>query len=160
MSPIYSPGDVAKILNVKNSTLRKYSLSLEQLGYTFQKNTQNQRWYNDKDVTLFRKIITLRDNGDITIKAAIEGAFLWVRGGDVAEAQTAAAVVETKTDGAGGDMSDALAELRAMIRAQGQQIEGLSYVITQQNLLINQQLRIESPQPPSVFARFFAKIKS
>lgn len=157
MSPIYSPGDVAKILGVQDSTLRKYSRSLEDLGYTFQKNTQNQRWYNDKDVTVFRKVIALKESDGISLQAALEGAFLWVRGGEIAPAQTAAAVIETEK---GADVSEMMEELKGMILAQGKQIEGLSYVITKQNLFINQQLRIDAPQPKSFFSRFFSKVKS
>ena len=42
---IYSPGDLAKLLQVKEATVRKYSLLLEGVGYKFKRNASGQRWY-------------------------------------------------------------------------------------------------------------------
>ncbi|HLR71830.1 MAG TPA: hypothetical protein VK085_10435 [Pseudogracilibacillus sp.] len=47
---VYSPHEVATQLDVRISTLRKYSILLENAGMTFQRNNQKQRWYSENDV--------------------------------------------------------------------------------------------------------------
>jgi len=86
---VYSPSDIAGLLKVKESTLRKYSLLLEECGYTFDRNDQNQRWYNDKDVIAFQKLIAFKQNGDMNLKTCAEAVYLWSKGGSVTEVQTA-----------------------------------------------------------------------
>ena len=81
----YSPSDISALLQVKESTLRKYSLLLEECGYKFDRNDQKQRWYSDKDVIAFQKLVTFKQNGDMNLKSCAEAVYLWSRGGDVTE---------------------------------------------------------------------------
>ena len=85
---IYNPADIASLLNVKESTLRKYSLLLEECGYTFDRNDQKQRWYNDKDVIAFQKLIAFKQNGDMNLKSCAEAVYLWSKGGDMTDVST------------------------------------------------------------------------
>lgn len=85
---VYSPHEIAELLGVKDSTLRKYSILLEEHGYEFQRNKQNQRWYNDKDVIALRKLVTFKDNGDMSLKECAEAVCLWSRGEDVTQPST------------------------------------------------------------------------
>ena len=64
----HAPEDIATVLNIKPSTLRKYSLLLEQSGYTFQKNAQGHRWYTDTDLMALRKFITLKDSSGMNLE--------------------------------------------------------------------------------------------
>jgi len=84
----YSPSDISALLQVKESTLRKYSLLLEECGYTFDRNDQKQRWYSDKDVIAFQKLVTFKQNGDMNLKACAEAVYLWSKGGDITEVST------------------------------------------------------------------------
>lgn len=79
---VYSPSDIADVLQVKESTLRKYSLLLEKQGYSFQRNNQNQRWYSDNDVIVLRKLVTLKNNGDMSLEDCAKAVFLWSKEGD------------------------------------------------------------------------------
>lgn len=69
---VYSPSDIAELLDVKPATLRKYSIMLEDKGYKIQRNSQNHRYYLDKDIITLRRIITARKSG-ITLEEAING---------------------------------------------------------------------------------------
>lgn len=84
----YSPSDISALLQVKESTLRKYSLLLEEYGYKFDRNEQKQRWYSDKDVIAFQKLVTFKQNGDMNLKSCAEAVYLWSKGSDVTEVST------------------------------------------------------------------------
>lgn len=79
---VYSPSDIAGVLQVKEPTLRKYSLLLEKQGYSFQRNNQNQRWYSDNDVVVLRKLVTLKNNGDMNLEDCAKAVFLWSKEGN------------------------------------------------------------------------------
>ena len=82
---IYNPADIAKLLNVKEPTVRKYSLLLEEVGYTFKRNASGQRWYEDKDVVALQKLVTFKHNGDMKLKDAAEAVFHWSKGENVTD---------------------------------------------------------------------------
>lgn len=76
---VYSPSDIASLMKIKESTLRKYSLLLESYGYEFKKNDRKQRYYTDQDVIVLQKLVTLKDNG-MTLEESAKGVMLWHRG--------------------------------------------------------------------------------
>ncbi|WP_211656040.1 MerR family transcriptional regulator [Planococcus alpniumensis] len=80
----HAPEDIATVLNIKPSTLRKYSLLLEQSGYLFKKNAQGHRWYTDTDLMALRKFITLKDSSGMTLEDSAEAVFLWSKTESVA----------------------------------------------------------------------------
>lgn len=84
----HSPEEIATVLKIKPSTLRKYSLLLEQSGYTFQKNAHGHRWFNDSDIAALRKFIAFKDSGGMTLKESAEAVYLWSKGGYVARRDT------------------------------------------------------------------------
>jgi DNA-binding transcriptional MerR regulator len=133
MATVYSPKDIADLLNIKESTLRKYSLMLEEVGYTFHKNDRNQRWYEDKDVMAFKKVIALKNSGDMNLKKAIEAVYMWSNGQSMSLPST-----DTKTDISRytEDMND----LKSMVAEQGKQIAELKEIVQQQNTYINERL--------------------
>lgn len=69
---VYSPRDIADLLDIKPATLRKYSIMLEEKGYKINRNSQNHRYYLDKDIITIRRIITGRKSG-ITLDELING---------------------------------------------------------------------------------------
>lgn len=84
MMKYHAPEDVAGVLNIKPSTLRKYSLLLEKKGYSFQKNAQGHRWYGDSDIIAVQKFITFKDSGGMTLEASAQAVSLWAKGSDIA----------------------------------------------------------------------------
>lgn len=68
---VYSPADIAELLDIKQPTLRKYSIMLEERGYKIERNSQNHRYYLDKDVITLRRVITASKSG-ITLDEAVK----------------------------------------------------------------------------------------
>ncbi|MED1042501.1 DUF3967 domain-containing protein [Bacillus mycoides] len=83
MKTFYSPGDVAEQLGIQSSTLRKYADVLEKEGYTFLKNDRGHRKYRESDVIVFRKLITLKSDTDMTLESATKQVVAWHQGIEV-----------------------------------------------------------------------------
>jgi DNA-binding transcriptional MerR regulator len=67
---VFSPSDVRKRLEVKDSTLRKYLYIMEKEGYSIQKDSKGHRLYNEHDVTLLEKLIELSKHDGMTLEKA------------------------------------------------------------------------------------------
>ncbi|MED0963276.1 DUF3967 domain-containing protein [Bacillus paramycoides] len=83
MKTLYSPGDVANQLGIQSSTLRKYADVLEKEGYTFIKNERGHRKYREIDVMVFRKVINLKNDTDMTLENATKQVVAWHQGVEV-----------------------------------------------------------------------------
>ncbi|PGS88029.1 DUF3967 domain-containing protein [Bacillus cereus] len=83
MKMLYSPGDVAEQLGIQSSTLRKYADVLEKEGYTFIKNERGHRKYREIDVMVFRKVINLKNDTDMTLENATKQIVSWHQGVEV-----------------------------------------------------------------------------
>ncbi|MFS0882079.1 DUF3967 domain-containing protein [Metabacillus niabensis] len=66
----YWSTDVAKNLNVGESTLRKYCLALENENYQFIRGSNNSRAFTDKDIIVLRRFKHLVHQERITLKEA------------------------------------------------------------------------------------------
>ncbi|MDO8157438.1 DUF3967 domain-containing protein [Bacillus toyonensis] len=80
MKTLYSPGEVAEQLGIQSSTLRKYADVLEKEGYTFIKNERGHRKYRESDVMVFRKVINLKNDTDMTLENATKQIVSWHQG--------------------------------------------------------------------------------
>lgn len=85
---IYNSGDVATLLNIQESTLRKYCIMLEEHGYTFHKNAQGHRGYFQNDVIALRKLIDIKKHPDMTLKRACDAVIAWVKQTDITDSVT------------------------------------------------------------------------
>lgn len=83
MKTLYGPGDVAEQLGIRSSTLRKYADVLEKEGYTFIKNERGHRKYRESDVMVFRKVINLKSDTDMTLENATKQIVSWHQGVEV-----------------------------------------------------------------------------
>ena len=83
MKTFYSPSDVAEQLGIQSSTLRKYADVLEKEGYNFIKNERGHRKYRESDVMIFRKVINLKNDTDMTLENATKQIVLWHQGVEV-----------------------------------------------------------------------------
>ncbi|MFC4024352.1 hypothetical protein ACFOUV_11155 [Oceanobacillus longus] len=128
---IYNPADIANLLGVKESTLRKYSILLENAGYKFNRNNQNQRWYNEYDVIALQKLVTLKNSGDMSLKECAEAVYLWVKGDDVTQELT---VIDNDTKRYNNDLT----ELIDMVHHQNKLLENYNKQQHTQNELIKE----------------------
>lgn len=83
MKTLYGPGDVAEQLGIRSSTLRKYADVLEKEGHTFIKNERGHRKYRESDVMVFRKVINLKNDTDMTLENATKQIVSWHQGVEV-----------------------------------------------------------------------------
>lgn len=83
MRTLYTPSDVAQQLMIKPSTLRKYADLLEIEGYSFEKNERGHRKYRDSDVMVFRKLIDIKNDTDMTLENATKQVVAWYQGVEV-----------------------------------------------------------------------------
>ncbi|MDA2705655.1 DUF3967 domain-containing protein [Bacillus cereus] len=83
MKTLYSPSDVAEQLGIQSSTLRKYADVLEKEGYTFIKNERGHRKYRESDVMVFRRVIHLKNDTDMTLENATKQIVSWHQGVEV-----------------------------------------------------------------------------
>lgn len=68
---VYSPADMAAILQIKPATLRKYSALLEQYGYKIERNSQGHRYYQDKDIITLRNVMS-GIGGDVSLEKSVQ----------------------------------------------------------------------------------------
>lgn len=85
---VYGASDVALILKVQESTLRKYSLLLEKNGYEFLKNENGHRAYFDDDIIVLKKMIELKSGTDMTLEKACISVIAWKRENVIAPRDT------------------------------------------------------------------------
>ncbi|EEL67718.1 hypothetical protein bcere0026_53700 [Bacillus mycoides] len=74
---------MAEQLGIQSSTLRKYADVLEKEGYTFIKNEREHRKYRESDVMVFRKVINLKNDTDMTLENATKQIVSWHQGVEV-----------------------------------------------------------------------------
>ena len=85
---VYGNNDIAGVLQIKESTLRKYCVMLEKSGYEFLKNEHGHRAFFDNDVIVLRKMISLKNDADMTLEEAVKAVVAWKSGNDVAVSDT------------------------------------------------------------------------
>lgn len=85
---VYGSSDVADVLQVQESTLRKYCLLLEKSGYEFLKNELGHRAFFDDDVIVLKKMISLKNDADMTLEEAVKSVIAWKNGNDIAVSDT------------------------------------------------------------------------
>jgi len=81
---VYGSSDVADVLGIQESTLRKYCLLLEKGGYEFLKNEKSHRAFFDNDLIVLKKMIKLKNDGDMTLEEAVKSVVAWNKGNDIA----------------------------------------------------------------------------
>lgn len=69
---IYSPKEMAKLLGIADTTVRKYSQELEKEGYHIYKNEKGHRGYYDRDIILFKQIIEIAKHPDMSLENTIK----------------------------------------------------------------------------------------
>lgn len=85
---VYNANDVAAILNIKLSTLRKYANVLHKAGYHFHKNERGYRGYFERDVIVIRRLIETKNHPDMTLEQSANAVMSWVTQGDMSSVDT------------------------------------------------------------------------
>ncbi|WP_254490341.1 DUF3967 domain-containing protein [Bacillus thuringiensis] len=71
MAQTYWGSEVAKNLGIGSSTLRKYCLALEEVGYPFERGNNNSRIFYHKDVATIERLVTAMNKKNVTLEQAI-----------------------------------------------------------------------------------------
>lgn len=136
----YSPAEIATVLKIKTSTLRKYALLMENAGFTYEKNKQGHRYYSDTNLIALQKLITFTHNGDTSLKESAEAVFMWSKGNDMTYRDTTQgtpASVTTRDDEIGNE------SFLIMLKSQQAIIESMGELLDEQreqSAMIKQEL--------------------
>ncbi|WP_144597595.1 MULTISPECIES: DUF3967 domain-containing protein [Bacillus] len=84
MAQTYWGSEVAKNLGIGSSTLRKYCLALEEVGYPFERGSNNSRVFYHKDVATIERIVTAMNKKNVTLEQAINLAMTSVMENEIA----------------------------------------------------------------------------
>ncbi|MFE0504306.1 hypothetical protein ACWF7H_05700 [Peribacillus butanolivorans] len=63
--------DVATSVGVAASTNRKYSIMCEQHGYPFNRNHQGALMYDEEEVAMFKRLVTLKKQKNTSLEKAV-----------------------------------------------------------------------------------------
>jgi DNA-binding transcriptional MerR regulator len=129
----YSPGDLCAMLNIKESTLRKYAVQLEKVGWKYAKNSNGHRQYTDTDIAAIRRIIQAKDKSDITLEKAAKQVVSMLKG-------EYTSVPATMDEGIEERYSNAIKELKETVQKQTEFIKVLADRLEERDKFIQQQL--------------------
>lgn len=85
---VYNSNDVATLLKIQESTLRKYCLMLEEAGYEFLKNEFGYRGYLNDDVIALKRLIEIKKHPDMTLKKACNAVVAWLKDKSITDRNT------------------------------------------------------------------------
>lgn len=67
---VRSATETAEVMKVKQSTLRKYCIELENAGYKFSKSPRGHRSFIPDDITIIQRMIASKNHPNITLSQA------------------------------------------------------------------------------------------
>jgi DNA-binding transcriptional MerR regulator len=129
----YSPGDLCAMLNIKESTLRKYAVQLEKVGWKYAKNSNGHRQYTDTDIAAIRRIIQAKDKSDITLEKAAKQVVSMLKGEYISVPATMDKGIEER-------YINAIKELKETVQKQTEFIKVLADRLEERDKFIQQQL--------------------
>jgi len=134
---VYSPKELATILDINPSTLRKYADILEKKNYKFHKNDLGHRGYFDHDAIAFRKLIDYSRQEDMTLESAAIAVVAWYSSSESAIAAT----VETEETHTKDRYEDTIAFLKEFATQQMKFNQELLNRLDEQNRYIEQSIK-------------------
>ncbi|WP_226701791.1 DUF3967 domain-containing protein [Priestia aryabhattai] len=72
MEQSYFGSEVAKVIGMSNSTVRKYCITLEEQGYKFHRGINNSRVFYNKDILMLQRIKRIMNSKNMTLKQAVD----------------------------------------------------------------------------------------
>ncbi|TEA45658.1 DUF3967 domain-containing protein [Bacillus sp. BH2] len=133
MKTLYSPGDVAKQLGIQSSTLRKYADVLEKEGYTFIKNERGHRKYRESDLMVFCKVISLKNDTDMTLENATKQIVSWHQGVEVLPLERHEVERYEEPDFNATPLQAMIQEQKEVIEKQNELLQELTKRLTEQD---------------------------
>lgn len=88
MAQTYWGSEVAKTLGIGSSTLRKYCLALEEVGYPFERGNNNSRIFYHKDVATLERLVKAMNKKNVTLEQAVNLAMASVEENEIATVAT------------------------------------------------------------------------
>lgn len=85
---IYTSSDMATLLKIQESTLRKYCIMLEEAGYKFHKNELGHRGFLNNDVIALKRLLEIKKHPDMTLKQACNAVTTWVKENSITDRDT------------------------------------------------------------------------
>jgi DNA-binding transcriptional MerR regulator len=76
---LMSASEVCTLLNLKDSTLRKYCLILMDAGYKFHMNDKGQRGFFEQDVIVVKRFLEAKNSPDMTLEQCAKSVMAWIR---------------------------------------------------------------------------------
>ncbi|MES1054026.1 DUF3967 domain-containing protein [Bacillus thuringiensis] len=136
---VYISKDVAMMLKIQESTLRKYCIMLEEHGYHFHKNEHGHRGFLDNDVITIRKLMEIKSHPDMTLKQACNAIMTWVKEKDISEVDTNVITENEKHE-------ERYNELKEMIQQQNEMLEQMAKKMDEQQRYIDERLERRDQQ--------------
>lgn len=137
MERIYSPKDMADLLNIEASTLRKYANILEGAGYSFHKNDRGHRGYYDKDVITLRKLKELSEHSDMTLEQSANAVMTWVNASDVSVGDTTDLVLYERFNDEILSLKQVITQQQIMLNEQGKLLASINEKLDQQSAFLS-----------------------
>lgn len=128
----YSPKDLMHSLDIKESTLRKYSSLLEAEGWHFDKNSNNHRQYTDTDIMAMRRFIEAKKNTAMTLEEIAKQVASMFLANNEAVPATLEKEIEERYSGA-------IEELKETVQKQTEFIKVLADRLEERDKFIQQQ---------------------
>ncbi|PKF86744.1 hypothetical protein CW306_21670 [Bacillus sp. BA3] len=72
MEVFHKVDEVAKVLGVTPSAVKKYYLMFEEQDYKFKRSNQGRLMFSEKDIDLFKKLIVLKNEPGMKVHNAVE----------------------------------------------------------------------------------------
>ncbi|RAS78207.1 MerR family transcriptional regulator [Priestia endophytica] len=135
----YSPSDLCAMLDIRESTLRKYAVQLEKVGWKFAKNSNGHRQYTDTDIAAIRRVIQAKDKSDITIEKASKQVVSILKGKSASVPATMELEIEER-------YSDDIKELKETVQKQTEFIKLLADRLEERDKFIQQRLAKQEEQ--------------
>jgi DNA-binding transcriptional MerR regulator len=131
---LMGPSDVCALLGIKESTLRKYALILQDAGYKFHVNDKGQRGYFQNDVIVLKRFMEIKQSSDMTLEQAAEAVMAWVQ-----QSNVAVRVTEKKQESE--RYNDDIQTLKEMVAKQNDLLKELMMRLDQQQRYIEESLK-------------------
>lgn len=138
-----SVDDLAKQLNVSNSTIKKYYLLIEERGYLFQRNKQGHVTFSQNDFSLFKAVLEIKSQPKTTLNSAIDQALRVINENNSIPSNSLTKIDDnipnTKVI---NNISEKLNSLSLYVEQQEQTINRQNELIKEQGELLNELTRI------------------
>lgn len=136
---VYGSGEVATLLNIKESTLRKYSGQLEKAGYKFHKNEKGHRGFFDRDVIALRKLIEIKSHPDMTLEQACNAVVSTIKDSGVSVSDTTDIAPIVRHDDR--YTNEDIEELKLLVQQQTELIKEFSKRLDQQQQYFEERIK-------------------